>query len=273
MRIYNNIMAYNAHRNLSITQSNLAKNLEKLSSGLRVNRAADDAAGLAISEKMRAQLKGMERAQLNTQDAISLVQTAEGAFNTINGILIRLEELATEAATSSLNDTDREKIVDEYNALKSQVNQMASNINFNSVKLLNGDFASGKAFQIGALSAEKITISIATATFSGIVSNGALKLSTVTGANSAITKVQNAIEEVAKQRSKLGAYQNRLEYNITNLGFSQENLMAAESRIRDLDVAKEMTAFTRNQILQQTGNAMLAQANMLPMQVLTLMGG
>ncbi|HCJ79363.1 MAG TPA: flagellin [Desulfotomaculum sp.] len=273
MRIYNNVMAYNAHRNLSVTQGNLAKNLEKLSSGLRINRAADDAAGLAISEKMRAQLKGMERAQLNAQDAVSLVQTAEGAFNTVGLILNRLQELATEAATSSLSDTDREKIVDEYSALKVQVNQMASNINFNGIKLLGGEFSAGKPFQIGALSAEKIMISIAKATFTGIVSGGSLVLSTVTGANAAITKVQNAIEKVASHRSKLGAYQNRLEHVITNLGISQENLTAAESRIRDLDVAKEMTTFTRNQILQQTGNAMLAQANMMPMQVLTLMGG
>lgn len=273
MRIYNNVMAYNAHRNLSITQGNMAKNMEKLSSGLRINRAADDAAGLAISEKMRAQLKGMERAQLNAQDAVSLVQTAEGAFNTIGLILNRLQELATEAATSSLNDSDRAKIVDEYNALKSQVDQMAANVNFNQVKLLTGGFSAGKPFQIGALADEKINIAIAKATFSGIVTGGVLSLGNVTGANAAITKVQNAIEKVATHRSKLGAYQNRLEHVITNLGISQENLTATESRIRDLDVAKEMTTFTRNQILQQTGNAILAQANMMPMQVLTLLGG
>jgi len=272
MRIYNNVAALGAYRNLSITNTNMQKNMERLSSGLRINRAADDAAGLAISEKMRATLKGLERAQLNAQDAVSLVQTAEGALNTIHGILSRLQELATEAATNTLNDTDRDKIEAEYSALKAQINQMASNINFNSVKLLNGGFASGKKFQIGALSAETITVSIATANFKAIFGVSVLTLGNVTGANKAIKTVQDAIEKVAGWRANLGAYQNRLEYIITNLGTQIENQTAAESRIRDLDVAKEMTNFTRNQILQQTGMAMLAQANIMPQQVLTLLG-
>jgi len=269
--IYNNTMALDANKNLSITQAGITKNLEKLSSGLRINRAADDAAGLAISEKMRAQLKGMERAELNAQDAISLIQTAEGALDTINGILVRLEDLATEAATNSLNNTDRLKISAEYSALKAQINQMASNVNFNSIKLLSGGFSAGKAFQIGALAAEKMTIAIGAAKFSAIVASGTLKLSTVSGANAAITKVQNAIETLATRRAQLGAYQNRLEHTVTNLGNMTQNLTVAESRIRDLDMAKEMTEYSRNQILQQTGMAMLAQANQIPSQILSLM--
>jgi flagellin len=269
--IYNNTMALDANKNLSITQTNISKNLEKLSSGLRINRAADDAAGLAISEKMRAQLKGMERAQLNAQDAISLIQTGEGALDTMNGILVRLEDLATEAATNSLNNTDRAKINAEYSALKAQIDQMAGNVNFNSIKLLSGGFSAGKAFQIGAQGAEKMTIAINRAAFSAIVTGGTLSLGTVTGANAAITKVQNAIEKLATRRSQLGAYQNRLEHTITNLGNMTQNLTVAESRIRDLDMAKEMTTFSRNQILQQTGMAMLAQANQIPSQILSLM--
>jgi len=264
-------MALDANKNLNITQANISKNLEKLSSGLRINRAADDAAGLAISEKMRAQLKGMERAQLNAQDAISLIQTSESALETMNGILIRLEDLATEAATNSLNNTDRAKITAEYSALKAQIDQMAGNVNFNSIKLLSGGFSAGKVFQIGAQAAEKMTIAINRAAFSAIVTGGTLSLGTVTGANAAITKVQNAIEKLASRRAQLGAYQNRLEHTITNLGNMTQNLIVAESRIRDLDMAKEMTTFSRNQILQQTGMAMLAQANQIPSQILSLM--
>ncbi len=274
MYIYNNTMALDANKNLSITQAGITKNLEKLSSGLRINRAADDAAGLAISEKMRAQLKGMERAELNAQDAISLIQTAEGALDTINGILVRLEDLSTEAATNSLNNTDRAKINAEYSALKAQINQMADNVNFNSIKLLSGGFsgaANTKVFQVGALAAEKMTIAINRAAFSAIVTGGTLSLTTVTGANAAITKVQNAIEKLATRRAQLGAYQNRLEHTITNLGNMNQNLTVAESRIRDLDMAKEMTEYSRNQILQQTGMAMLAQANQIPSQILSLM--
>jgi len=269
--IYDNTMALNATKNLNVTQGNISKNLERLSSGLRINSAADDAAGLAISEKMTAQLKGMARAELNAQDAISLVQTGENALANINGIFDRLIDLATEAATNSLNNTDRQKIVAEYSALKAEINQIAGNVNFNSVNLLSGGFSAGKVFQIGAQAAEKMTIAIGRAAFSAICTGGTLSLGTVTGANAAITKIQNTIEKLASRRANLGSYQNRLEQSIENLQSMQTNLTTSQARIRDLDMAKEMTDYSRNQILQQTGIAMLAQANQIPSQILSLM--
>lgn len=271
MYIYDNTMALNATKNLGITQKNISKNLEKLSSGLRINSASDDAAGMAISAKMTAQLKGMERAELNAQDAISLVQTGEGALQTISGIFDRLVDLATEAATNSLNSSDRTKISAEYSALKAQINQIASNVNYNSIKLLSGGFSAGKVFQIGAQAAEKMTIAINRATFSAMVTGGTLSLGTVTGANAAITKLQNTIEKLASRRAQLGSYQNRLTSSIDNLSNMQQNLTTSRARVRDLDMAREMTEYSRNQILQQTGIAMLAQANQIPSQILSLM--
>ncbi|EIJ80519.1 flagellin domain protein [Bacillus methanolicus PB1] len=269
MRIQHNISALNTHRQLGFNNSQAAKNLEKLSSGFRINRAGDDAAGLAISEKMRGQIRGLEMASKNAQDGISLIQTAEGALNETHAILQRMRELAVQAANDTNVTADRTAIQDEINALVSEINRIAGDTEFNTQKLLNGSF-NGKAFHIGANSSQSITLSIANMDASAL-SIASLAVSTVTGANNAITSINNAIEKVSTERSKLGAVQNRLEHTINNLGATAENLTAAESRIRDVDMAKEMMAFTKNNILMQAAQSMLAQANQQPQGVLQLL--
>jgi flagellin len=413
MRIMNNIMALNAHRQLAVNQSNASKSMEKLSSGFRINRAGDDAAGLAISEKMRGQIRGLKQAMRNAQDGISLIQTAEGALNETHSILQRMRELAVQASTDTNTLTDRKEIQKEINQLLDEIDRIADKTTFNTKKLLDGNF-SGK-FHIGANQDDNMTISIksmatgelgtlaksggaggggtttpatsfnddavnvgsvqftlngtftgsssvtltigayddggttkwgystdggsswtsidkgASATYQGIeitapnddpsgtdtatvtldpeitsggggatgTNIGGLKVDdsnidsldsdltdeevatqlsdqvgvlTQAGADEAITNINDAIELVSAERSKLGAIQNRLEHTIANLGTSAENLQAAESRIRDLDMAEEIMAFTKNQILQQAATAMLAQANMAPQSVLQLLG-
>ncbi|MGQ9755920.1 MAG: flagellin N-terminal helical domain-containing protein [Desulfotomaculales bacterium] len=270
MIINHNIMALNAWRGLSQTNSALSKSLEKLSSGMRINRAADDAAGLAISEKMRGQIRGLNQAVRNAQDGISLLQTAEGALNETHSILQRMRELAVQAANDSYTNADRAQIQQEVNQLIGEVNRIANNTEFNTQKLLTGSF-SGKLIHIGANSGQTLSISIGSMT-AGKLGVSGLSVSTQTKANSAITKVNSAINTVSTQRSKLGAIQNRLEHTIANLGVAAENLTAAESRIRDVDMAQEMMQFTRNQILVQAGTVMLAQANMAPQAVLRLLG-
>jgi flagellin len=269
MRIQHNISALNTHRQLGFNNSQAAKNLEKLSSGFRINRAGDDAAGLAISEKMRGQIRGLEMASKNAQDGISLIQTAEGALNETHAILQRMRELAVQAANDTNVTADREAIQSEINALVSEINRIADNTEFNTQKLLNGSF-SGKAFQIGANSGQSITLTIATMNATAL-SIDSLKVTNATDANSAITSINKAIESVSSQRSALGAVQNRLEHTINNLGATAENLTAAESRIRDVDMAKEMMAFTKNNILMQAAQSMLAQANQQPQGVLQLL--
>lgn len=399
MRINNNVMALNAHRQLSINQTNASKSMERLSSGMRINRAGDDAAGLAISEKMRGQIRGLKQAMRNAQDGISLIQTAEGALNETHAILQRMRELATQAATDTNTLTDRKEIQKEINQLLDEIDRIGNNTEFNTQKLLDGSY-SGKKFHIGAnedqgmdinisnmkttvlgvagtggsatpatgdlqgvsftavtagtvgnsieiefvnpesngaslsvsVSENKITVNLATndsgditstaseivsaingdgnakalvtasGTGSEAVSTGSVTLTggadastggylaslkvdnvdadttttggvlTQDGANAAITNINKAIEQVSAERSKLGAIQNRLEHTIANLGTSAENLQAAESRIRDLDMAEEIMSFTKNQILQQAATAMLAQANMAPQSVLQLLG-
>jgi flagellin len=392
MRINNNIMALNAHRQLGINQTNASKSMERLSSGMRINRAGDDAAGLAISEKMRGQIRGLKQAQRNAQDGISLIQTAEGALNETHSILQRMRELAVQASTDTYTLTDRKEIQKEINQLLDEIDRIADKTYFNTKKLLDGNF-SGK-FHIGANQGDNMDISInamstdqlgtltksggatsfsdttyqvggnditlngtytgttngklylksvaedngfkyqystdgtnwsdlkkktevegVTLTFTGAPTSeesveielvaatsninslevadsdidgldsdltdddvenklgaGNVGVLTQKGADAAITNINDAIELVSAERSKLGAIQNRLEHTIANLGTSAENLQAAESRIRDLDMAEEIMAFTKNNILQQAATAMLAQANMAPQSVLQLLG-
>ncbi|KNZ70101.1 flagellin domain-containing protein [Thermincola ferriacetica] len=277
MRINNNIPALFAQNRLANTNNALAKSLEKLSSGLRINRAGDDAAGLAISEKMRGQVGGLNQAVRNAQDAISLIQTAEGALNETHSILQRMRELAVQAANDTNTTADRKKIKDELIQLKAEIDRIASQTEFNTKKLLNGTFT-GK-FHIGANTGQNISLNITTQTANALgVSatrlsiDGGSKSQQQSIANKLIGYVDTAISDVSDERSKLGAYQNRLEHTISNLQTSVENLQAAESRIRDVDMAAEMVKFTKNQILTQAGTAMLAQANMAPQGVLKLLG-
>ncbi|MGG0662685.1 flagellin Hag [Viridibacillus arvi] len=271
MRIQHNIAALNTHRNLAFNNTQSSKNLEKLSSGYQINRAGDDAAGLAISEKMRGQIRGLDMASKNAQDSISLIQTAEGALNETHSILQRMRELSVQAANDTNVSADRKSIQDELTALTSEIDRIANNTEFNTQNLLNGKF-SDKTFHIGANSGQSIQLSISTMDAKALkVTAGAVKVSTTTQASAAITAINTAIESVSTQRSKLGAVQNRLEHTINNLGASSENLTAAESRIRDTDMAKEMMAFTKNNILTQAAQSMLAQANQQPQGVLQLL--
>jgi flagellin len=270
MRINNNIMALNAHRQLAINQANSSKSMEKLSSGFRINRAGDDAAGLAISEKMRGQIRGLKQASRNAQDGISLIQTAEGALNETHAILQRMRELAVQASTDTNTQTDRSEIQKEINQLVAEIDRIASDTEFNTQKLLNGEFEA-KVIHIGANSEQNLVISIESMASADLEVEG-ISVTEQDEADAAITAINEAIEKVSAERSKLGAIQNRLEHTIANLGTSAENLQAAESRIRDLDMAEEIMAFTKNNILQQAATAMLAQANMAPQSVLQLLG-
>ncbi len=269
MRIQHNIAALNTHRNLGANQASAAKNLEKLSSGFKINRAGDDAAGLAISEKMRGQISGLNMASKNAQDGISLIQTAEGALNETHSILQRMRELAVQSANDTNVSADRTALQEEVKALTSEITRIAKNTEFNTQKLLNSGFKD-KVFQIGANEGQSIKLSISSMGAKGLgISN--VNVSTQTGADKAISTVNKAISAVSTQRSKLGAVQNRLEHTINNLGATSENLTAAESRIRDTDMAAEMMAFTKNNILSQAAQSMLAQANQQPQGVLQLL--
>ncbi|AQS55000.1 flagellin [Novibacillus thermophilus] len=346
MIINHNIMALNTHRQLAFNNTNTQKSMEKLSSGLRINRAGDDAAGLAISEKMRAQIRGLNMATKNAQDGISLIQTAEGALNESHAILQRMRELAVQAANDTNTDADRAELQKEVDQLAQELTRIAETTEFNTQKLLDGTFTG--TFHIGANEGQNISLSISNmdakalnvgkiltaATEEGTTLTGAnilqdeegntvavfmndgyyavsdlaeqvdedsevtsvvvregasprvalesalddgeevavgIDISSQQTADTAITIINNAIEKVSAQRANLGAVQNRLEHTINNLGTSSENLTAAESRIRDVDMAKEMMEFTKNNILAQAANAMLAQANQQPQQVLQLL--
>lgn len=276
MRINHNISSYNAHRQLTTNNFSQAKSLEKLSSGYRINRAADDAAGLAISEKMRNQIRGLEQASKNALDGISLIQTAEGALNETHSMLQRMSELMVQGANEVLTTTDAKKIDAEVNQLRSQIDDIAKQTQFNTKKLLNA--ASTVIFQVGANSGETISLALkkADSTALSIDATAVTELSAAAGklnatAASNLTAIQTAIDAVSGIRSDLGAVQNRLEHTINNLGTTAENLQAAESRIRDVDMAKEMSEFTKNNILQQAATAMLAQANQQPQGVLQLL--
>ncbi|MEC9487916.1 MAG: flagellin [Halanaerobium sp.] len=278
MRINHNISALNAWKTLRQTNNAMSKSLEKLSSGLRINRAADDAAGLAISEKMRGQINGLNQAIRNSQDGISLIQTAEGALNETHSVLQRMRELAVQAANDTNTTSDRAKIEEELTALKSELTRIGNDTEFNTKSLLTGSL-SGATIQVGANTGQNITLSIGNMRATGLsITTTALDIDTgsagaqQSAANALIGTIDSAISSVSSERSKLGAIQNRLEHTIANLETASENLTAAESRIRDVDMAAEMMNFTKNQILTQAGTAMLAQANMKPQSVLQLMG-
>jgi flagellin len=338
MRINHNIAALNTFNKLSSNQSATQGSLEKLSSGLKINKAGDDAAGLAISEKMRGQIRGLDMASKNAQDGISLIQTAEGALNETHSILQRMRELSVQASSDSNNDNDRAELQKEVDQLSSEITRISTDTEFNTKKLINGD-AKDLTFHIGANQDQNISLAIGdmsskalgtegtivdgtvattdattstitwkdaadadqTATWKAaddvagtaagyyddasdelvlssdkVLENGAkvtqgINISDKTAANTAITTIQTAIDTVSAERSKLGAYQNRLDHTINNLGTSSENLTAAESRIRDVNMAQEMMNFTKNNILSQAAQSMLAQANQQPQGVLQLL--
>ncbi len=280
MIINHNMNALNAHRNMGINTTSAGKSMEKLSSGLRINRAGDDAAGLAISEKMRGQIRGLDQASRNSQDGISLIQTAEGALNETHNILQRMRELAVQASNDTNIQDDRAQIGKEITELQKEINRIASQTEFNKKKLINGSLsgADGNAsvlLQVGANSKQTVTLKIATMTVSALgVSAGKIVISDSTSAASItamIDTINTAIDSVSGERAKLGAMQNRLEHTIANVNTSSENLTAAESRVRDVDMAKEMMSFSKNNILQQAAQAMLAQANQQPQGVLQLL--
>lgn len=278
MRINNNIMALNAHRQLGVNQNNGAKSMEKLSSGFRINRAADDAAGLSISEKMRGQIRGLNQASRNAQDGISLIQTAEGALNETHSILQRMRELVVQGGNLGTQEgDDLQAIQDEITELVAELDGIKDRTAFNGKTLLNGDYATSVlTFQIGANEGQAITLNLGNMSAGSLgVSAASINVASFTSADSfdaAVSLVDAATVTVSKERSKLGAYQNRLEHTIANLDNAAENLQAAESRIRDVDMAQEIMAFTKNNILQQAATAMLAQANMAPQSVLQLLG-
>ncbi|GMA41066.1 flagellin [Mobilicoccus caccae] len=270
LQINTNVAALNAYRNLNGTQGSMQTSLERLSSGLRINRAADDAAGLAISEKLRSQVSGLNQAQANAQDGVSLIQTAEGALNETHAILQRMRTLAVQSSSDTNTDDDREMIQKEVAALVKEVDSTTERTQFNGMNLLDGTF-SGKSLQIGANAGQTMAVSITKMDSAGL-GISAVDLSTASGAQAALSSIDAAVKSVSTQRADLGALQNRLDHTIKNLGVSAENLAASESRIRDTDMAKEMTNFTRSQILQQAGTAMLAQANQSSQGVLRLLG-
>ena len=268
MVIQHNIAANNAYRNLSSNASNGQKNLEKLSSGYRINRSADDAAGLAISEQMRSKINGLDQATANASDAIGLIQTAEGALTETHSMLQRMVTLATQSANGTYNSTARAAIGEEVTALKAEIDRISSTTDYNGVKPIGS--TSAITVQIGPTSGETLEIAAAKMD-SGSLGISAIAVSSVSAANGAITKINEAINTVSTHRAKLGASQNRLEHTINNLKTTNENMTAAESRIRDTDMAKEMAAFTKNNILNQAAQSMLSQANQQPQGVLSLL--
>ena len=274
MVVQHNLQAANTNRQLGITTSAQAKSTEKLSSGYKINRAADDAAGLSISEKMRSQIRGLNKASSNAQDGVSLVQTAEGALNETHSILQRMNELATQAANGTNTSVDRSAIRAELDQLTSEINRIQSTTQFNTMNLLDGTFSGATnqlKLQVGALSGQSIDFSIANMCATKIGLKTTLSVSTFTKAGSYMKSVQDAIEVVSKQRSAMGAIQNRLEHTIANLDTTSENTQSAESRIRDTDMASEMVTYSKNNILAQAGQSMLAQANQSTQGVLSLL--
>jgi flagellin len=269
MVVQHNLTAMNTNRQLGITTSAQAKSTEKLSSGYKINRAGDDAAGLSISEKMRSQVRGLNKASDNAQTGISLVQTAEGALNEAHSILQRMNEIATQAANDTNTTADRTAIQDEVNQLSSELTRISSTTQFNTMNLLDGKFTA-KNLQVGSLCGQSITISISDMSATGLGVN-ALSVSTFTKAGAAMCSVQKAISTISKQRSSLGAIQNRLEYTVNNLDTTSENTSSAESLIRDTDMATEMVNFSKNSILASAGQSMLAQANQSNQGVLSLL--
>lgn len=275
MVVQHNLSAANTNRQLGITTNGLQKSTEKLSSGYKINRAADDAAGLSISEKMRNQIRGLNKASDNAQDGISLVQTAEGALNEVHSMLQRMSELSVQAANATNATVDRESINDEITQLKSEIERVGSTTQFNKMDILSktNTFAAGtKKLQVGANQGQTITIQIsALVSVVGDALDAKVATDTAEKAQSSISLVQSAITALSKMRSKLGAVQNRLEHTVANLDNISENTQSAESRIRDTDMAEEMVTYSKNNILQQAGQSMLAQANQANQGVLSLL--
>ncbi|MBM7708094.1 flagellin [Enterococcus lemanii] len=286
MRINTNVSAMNTYGRLTQANASKSGSLAKLSSGLRINKAGDDAAGLAISEKMKAQIGGLKQATRNAQDGISLIQTAEGALNETHSILGRMRDLAVQSTNGTLTESDRIELNKEFQSLTEEIDRISGDTEFNTMTLLNGGTNGGVFdFQVGANAGQKITVTInkMDAVALGhakvadadpkVADNGLGNLTDATKAAAAITGIDAAIKSVSSQRSDLGAVQNRLEHTVNNLTTTQENLSEANSRIRDVDMAEEMMSFTKSNILSQASTSMLAQANAMPQSVLSLLQG
>lgn len=274
MVVQHNLTAANTNRQLGITTNGLQKSTEKLSSGYKINRAADDAAGLSISEKMRNQIRGLNKASDNAQDGISLVQTAEGALNEVHSMLQRMSELAVQASNGTNATQDRTALDNEVQQLKTEIERVGTTTQFNKMDILTGEFSSNneKTLQVGANQDQVITIAISALTSTvGSALDDKVKVGTASAAQSSITIIQNSITNLSALRSKLGALQNRLEHTVANLDNISENTQSAESRIRDTDMAEEMVQYSKNNILQQAGQSMLAQANQANQGVLSLL--
>ncbi len=273
MIINHNIASLNTHRQMSAANVAQGKSMEKLSSGLRINRAGDDAAGLAISEKMRAQVRGLDQASRNAQDGISLIQTAEGALNETHSILQRMRELAVQSGNDTNTADDRAELQKEVDQLIEEIERIGNNTQFNTQDILKTD--QSLTLQIGSNNAQTLTLEwkaqLSTALGEDGVDISAVSVADASDAAAALTKLDEAIKSVSASRSQMGAFQNRLEHTINNLGTSSENLTAAESRIRDVDMAKEISEQTKQSILTQASQAMLAQANQQPQNVLSLL--
>ena len=274
LRVNNNIAAFNSYRNLQATDKTLNSSLEKLSSGLRINKAADDAAGLVISEGLRSQIGGLNVAARNAQDGVNVIQTADGALSTSTNILQRMRDLSVQSQNATNSTESLDAIKSEMTELGNELNRIATNTSFNGVALLDGSFT-GKDFQVGHLSADNITVSISTAFgTTGLTLDVAnFDLTTTAGISAAQSSIDAALKAVGKERANLGAQQNRFENVISSVNVAIENLTASESATRDTDMAKEMTKFSKSQILSQAGTSMLAQANSASQNVLSLLRG
>ena len=266
LRIQTNVDAFRAYRNLDNTSQQVSKSMEKLSSGFRINRASDDAAGLAISERLKAQVNGLAQASRNVSDAVSMVQTAEGALDQVHAMLQRVRELAVKYANDTLSTTDKAAITAEVSALSAEVARIGSDTEYNNIKLLDGSGGS-KTFQAGANDGQTISISLGDLTVD--VPGGVFDIAA--NAPNAIASIDAAIQAVSSRRAEFGAVQNRLEYTSAQLGIYEENLSDSLSRVRDVDMAAELVKYTKLQIIQQAGTSMLAQANTAPQSVLQLL--
>jgi len=275
--VLTNVASLNAQRNLASTQMNLSASIGRLSSGLRINSAADDAAGLGISENLKANIRSISQAQRNANDGISMMQVAEGSMNEMGGIVSRMRELAVQASNSTLGDTERGYIHTEFGQLKNEIDRISSVTNFNNQKLLDGSASAGLTFQVGIFNTanDRLAMSITRLTASTLGSTSlhlaSASLSTATNAQSAIGAFDKAIQQLSQARAKVGATENRIQVTLANLASSHENLSAANSRIRDVDVASETAQLTKSQILSQAGLAVLSQANQMPQAALSLL--
>ncbi|HEB53892.1 MAG TPA: flagellin FliC [bacterium] len=273
LRVNTNVTSINAQRNLSSVTNRLSTNFRRLSTGLRISTAADDAAGLAISERLRSQVRSLEQAKRNANDGISFVQTAEGALNEVSSILVRLRELSIQASNGSVSDQDKSTLNEEFTSLVSEINRIGRSTEFNGIKLLDGS-SSAVSFQVGFGTTSGIdTLSVSlSAALSTSLALDSLDIGSTGSTTTAITNIDAAINTISSLRGSLGAVQNRLGSTINNLAIQTENLSAAESRIRDVDVAYETAQLTRNNILQQASISVLAQANAQPQSALSLLG-